>query len=114
MIVEPIQMNIGIAMPEPGYLQGVHDLCKKNGALLIFDEVKTGVKLARGGACEYFKIKPDMVCLAKAIGGGFPLAAFGARRDVMEVLEKGIVFHAGTYNANLLALPPDLPLLRKF
>ena len=113
VIVEPIQMNIGIAMPEPGYLQGVHDLCKKNGALLIFDEVKTGVKLARGGACEYFKIKPDMVCLAKAIGGGFPLAAFGARRDVMEVLEKGIVFHAGTYNANLVGVTAGLATLTK-
>jgi len=100
VIVEPIQMNIGIAMPEPGYLQGVHDMCKKNGALFIMDEVKTGVKLAPGGACEYFGVKPDLICLAKAIGGGFPLAAFGGRREVMDVLSKGIVFHAGTYNAN--------------
>jgi glutamate-1-semialdehyde 2,1-aminomutase len=111
VIVEPIQMNIGVAMPEPGYLQGVHDLCKKHGALLIFDEVKTGVKLARGGACEYFKIKPDMICLAKAIGGGFPLAAFGARKDVMQVLEKGTVFHAGTYNANAIGVSAGVATL---
>jgi len=113
VIVEPIQMNIGIAMPEQGYLQGVHDLCKKNGALLIFDEVKTGAKLARGGACEYFKIKPDMICLAKAIGGGFPLAAFGARREIMEVLEKGTVFHAGTYNANAIGVAAGVATLTK-
>jgi glutamate-1-semialdehyde 2,1-aminomutase len=113
VIVEPIQMNIGIAMPQPGYLQGVHELCKKNGALLIFDEVKTGAKLARGGACEYFKIKPDMICLAKAIGGGFPLAAFGARREIMEVLEKGTVFHAGTYNANAIGVAAGVATLTK-
>lgn len=113
VIVEPIQMNIGIAMPQPGYLQGVHDLCKKNGALLIFDEVKTGAKLARGGACEYFKVKPDMVCLAKAIGGGFPLAAFGARREIMQVLEKGTVFHAGTYNANAIGVAAGYATLTK-
>lgn len=113
VIVEPIQMNIGIAMPQQGYLQGVHELCKKNGALLIFDEVKTGAKLARGGACEYFKMKPDMICLAKAIGGGFPLAAFGARREIMEVLEKGIVFHAGTYNANAIGVAAGVATLTK-
>jgi glutamate-1-semialdehyde 2,1-aminomutase len=113
VIVEPIQMNIGIAMPQQGYLQGVHELCKKNGALLIFDEVKTGAKLARGGACEYFKMKPDMICLAKAIGGGFPLAAFGARREIMEVLEKGTVFHAGTYNANAIGVAAGVATLTK-
>ncbi|MCI0444053.1 aspartate aminotransferase family protein [bacterium] len=113
VIVEPIQMNIGIAMPQQGYLQGVHDLCKKHGALLIFDEVKTGAKLARGGACEYFKVKPDMICLAKAIGGGFPLAAFGARREIMEVLEKGTVFHAGTYNANAIGVAAGVATLTK-
>jgi glutamate-1-semialdehyde 2,1-aminomutase len=113
VIVEPIQMNIGIAMPQQGYLQGVHELCKKHGALLIFDEVKTGAKLARGGACEYFKMKPDMICLAKAIGGGFPLAAFGARREIMEVLEKGTVFHAGTYNANAIGVAAGVATLTK-
>jgi len=113
VIVEPIQMNIGVCMPQQGYHHALLNICHKNGALLIFDEVKTGVKLARGGACEYFEIKPDMVCLAKAIGGGFPLAAFGARREIMEVLEKGIVFHAGTYNANAIGIAAGLATLTK-
>src|SRR6201984_2851254 len=71
VIVEPIMMNVGILMPDPGYHQALREITKKNGALLIFDEVKTGAKLARGGACEYFKVNPDIVCLAKSIGGGF-------------------------------------------
>jgi glutamate-1-semialdehyde 2,1-aminomutase len=65
-------MNIGICMPEPGYLEGLREICTREGALLIFDEVKTGAKLGRGGACEYFNIKADIVTLAKSIGGGFP------------------------------------------
>jgi glutamate-1-semialdehyde 2,1-aminomutase len=113
VILEPIPMNMGVVMPEPGFLEGLRALCDKHGALLIFDEVKTGVKLARGGASEYFKIKPDMVCLAKAIGGGFPIAAFGARRDVMGVLEKGTVFHAGTYNANTVGVAAGYAALTK-
>jgi len=100
VIVEPIMMNIGICMPEAGYLEGLRDLCTKYGALLIFDEVKTGAKLARGGACEYFKIKPDIICLAKSIGGGFSLAAFAARKELMDIIAQYKVFHAGTYNTN--------------
>ena len=113
VILEPIPMNIGVVMPEPGYLQAVQKMCQGNGALLILDEVKTGVKLARGGACEYFNIKPDLICLAKAIGGGFPLAAFGGRRDVMDVLEKGNVFHAGTYNSNTVGVAAGYAMLTK-
>lgn len=113
VILEPIPMNMGVVMPEPGFLEGVRALCNKHGALLIFDEVKTGVKLARGGASEYFKMKPDMVCLAKAIGGGFPIAAFGASREVMSVLEKGTVFHAGTYNANTVGVAAGYAALTK-
>lgn len=113
VILEPIMFNIGVAMPDPGYLQAVHDLCKQNGALFIMDEVKTGVKLASGGACEYFNLKPDLVCLAKAIGGGFPLAAFGGRLEVMEVLDKGIVFHAGTYNSNTVGIAAGYAMLTK-
>ena len=79
VIVEPIMMNVGILMPDPGYLQALRSDHANHGALLIFDEVKTGAKLARGGACEYFQITPDMVCLAKSIGGGFSLAAFASR-----------------------------------
>jgi len=113
IILEPIPMNMGIVMPEPGFLEGLRSLCDQHGALLIFDEVKTGVKLARGGACEYFKIKPDVICLAKAIGGGFPLAAFGSSRKIMSVLEKGIVFHAGTYNANTVGVAAGYAALTK-
>lgn len=113
VIVEPIPMNIGIAMPEPGYLEGVQKMCRENGTLFIMDEVKTGVKLARGGAKEYFGLDPDLICLAKAIGGGFPLAAFGGRKEVMDVLDKGIVFHAGTYNANAVGIAAGYAVLTK-
>lgn len=113
VILEPIPMNIGVCMPEQDYLKNVQEMCRSNGALLILDEVKTGVKLARGGACEYFGIKPDLICLAKAIGGGFPMAAFGGRKDVMEVLDKGIVFHAGTYNSNTVGVAAGLAMLTK-
>ncbi len=113
VIVEPVPMNIGIVMPEPGFLEGLRALCTKHGALLIFDEVKTGAKLGRGGACEYFNIKPDMICLAKSIGGGFPLAAFGGRRDVMDVIAQGKVFHAGTYNTNCTVIAAGLAVFRQ-
>lgn len=113
VIVEPIMMNVGICMPDPGYLQGLRDLCTKHGALLIFDEVKTGAKLARGGACEYFKIKPDIVCLAKSIGGGFSLAAFATRKEFMDVIAQHKVFHAGTYNTNPLAMAAGIATFRE-
>jgi glutamate-1-semialdehyde 2,1-aminomutase len=113
VITEPIPMNIGVCMPQPGYLQAVQKMCHDNGALFILDEVKTGVKLARGGACEHFNLKPDLICLAKAIGGGFPMAAFGGRKEVMEVLDKGIVFHAGTYNSNTVGVAAGYAMLTK-
>ncbi len=113
LIVEPVMMNVGICMPEEGYLQGVRELCAHHGALLIFDEVKTGAKLARGGACEYFKVKPDIVCLAKSIGGGFPLAAYGARKEVMDAIAQHKVFHAGTYNTNPLVMAAGLATFRE-
>jgi glutamate-1-semialdehyde 2,1-aminomutase len=113
VIVEPIMMNVGICMPEPGYLQGLRELCTKYGALYIFDEVKTGAKLARGGACEYFKVKPDIVCLAKSIGGGFSLAAFGARKEAMDVIAQHKVFHAGTYNTNPLVMAAGIATFRE-
>src|SRR2546423_3149130 len=80
IILEPILMNVGLCLPQPGFLQGLRDICNKNGALLIFDEVKTGAKLAWGGASEFFGVQPDLICLAKSIGGGLPLGAFGASR----------------------------------
>jgi glutamate-1-semialdehyde 2,1-aminomutase len=113
IIVEPIMMNVGILMPEEGYLQGLREIAGKNGALLIFDEVKTGAKLARGGACEYFGVKPDIVCLAKSIGGGFSLAAFAARREIMDLIAQHKVFHGGTYNTNPVAMAAGLATFRE-
>jgi len=113
VIVEPIMMNVGILMPDEGYHQGLREITKKHGALLIFDEVKTGAKLARGGACEYFGIKPDIVCLAKSIGGGFSLAAFAARREIMNLIADHRVFHGGTYNTNPVAMAAGLATFRE-
>src|SRR6202042_1282029 len=113
VIIEPIMMNVGILMPEEGYHQALREITKKNGALLIFDEVKTGAKLARGGACEYFKVKPDIVCLAKSIGGGFSLAAFASTREVMGLISDHRVFHGGTYNTNPVAMAAGLATFRE-
>jgi glutamate-1-semialdehyde 2,1-aminomutase len=113
VIVEPIMMNVGILMPDPGYHQALREITKKNGALLIFDEVKTGAKLARGGACEYFKVNPDIVCLAKSIGGGFSLAAFASTRRVMGLISDHRVFHGGTYNTNPVAMAAGLATFRE-
>src|SRR4051812_33242089 len=104
LILEPVPMNIGVCMPQAGFLEGLRTLCTKHGALLIFDEVKTGAKLGRGGACEYFKIKPDMVCLAKSIGGGLPLGAFGARREGIDTISQSKGFHSGTHKNKPLVL----------
>jgi glutamate-1-semialdehyde 2,1-aminomutase len=111
VIVEPIMMNISVCMPDPGYLEGLQALCRENGALLIFDEVKTGVKLARGGACEYFRMKPDIITLAKSIGGGFSLGAFAASAEIMATVASGKAFHAGTYNTNPLAMSAGIATL---
>src|SRR6202011_677911 len=86
IILEPILMNVGLCMPQPGFLEGLREICTNHGALLIFDEVKTGAKLGWGGASEYFGVKPDMITLAKSIGGGMPLAAFGASKKVMDLI----------------------------
>jgi glutamate-1-semialdehyde 2,1-aminomutase len=104
VIVEPIMLNMGVTEPDPGFLQGLRDLCTHYGALLLFDEVKTGVKIAPGGASEHYKIHPDIVILAKAIGGGTPLAAFGASAAIMEEINSFRVIHVGTYASNPLAL----------
>src|SRR3989475_13331495 len=97
-------MNMGVTEPLPDFLPGLRGLCSEFGALLIFDEVKTGVKIARGGATEYYKVTPDITVLAKAIGGGMPLAAFGASADIMEELNSLRVIHVGTYASNPVTL----------
>jgi len=105
VILEAVPGNMGCIPPQPGYLEGLRRLCNQHGALLIIDEVMTGFRLARGGACERFGITPDLVALGKIIGGGLPLAAFGGRRDVMQRLSPlGPVYQAGTLSGNPLAV----------
>ena len=87
IIVEPVQFNIGVVPPKPGFLERLRELATEHGAVLIFDEVKTGVVLAWGGAYEYFGVQPDLFCLAKSIGGGIPIGAFGGKREVMAAIE---------------------------
>ena len=113
IILEPILMNVGLCMPQPGFLAGLREIATKNGALLIFDEVKTGAKLAWGGASEFFGVKPDLICLAKSIGGGAPLAAFGASRAVMDLISQHKVFHGGTYNTNRISMAAGLATFRE-
>ena len=113
IILEPILMNVGLCLPQPGFLQGLRDMATRHGALLIYDEVKTGAKLGWGGASEYFGVKPDMICLAKSIGGGFPLAAFGTHRWVMDLISQHKVFHGGTYNTNPVSMAAGLATFRE-
>jgi glutamate-1-semialdehyde 2,1-aminomutase len=104
MILEPALMNAGVIPPEPGYLEGLRDLLHRHGALLAFDEVKTGVTIAAGGATERFGVRPDVVALAKAIGGGIPVAAIGGTEEAMRVLVDGTMEGEGTFNGNPLAM----------
>jgi len=113
IILEPILMNVGLCLPQSGFLQGLREIATKNGALLIFDEVKTGAKLGWGCASEYFGVAPDMICLAKSIGGGFPLAAFGTHRSVMDLISQHKVFHGGTYNTNPVSMAAGLATFRE-
>lgn len=104
IIMEPIMMNLGVVLPEPGYLQAVRDLTKKHGIVLIFDEVKTGLCIAPGGATDLYGVTPDLVTMAKALGGGFPTGAIGGTEEVMSVVEDGSVYQVGTYNGNPLVM----------
>jgi glutamate-1-semialdehyde 2,1-aminomutase len=104
MIVEPAMMNCGVILPEPGYLQGLKDLCHENGAYLAFDEVKTGATLTYGGAVEAFGVVPDVICLAKAIGGGTPCGAIGSTEDLYGPVIRGEYDMAGTFNGNPLTM----------
>src|SRR5487761_924104 len=104
VIVEPAMMNIGFVLPDDGYLAGVVETAHRHGAVAIFDEVKTGVTIAPGGATERFGVQPDVIALAKAIGGGLPCGAVGGRQDVMAVIEDKRVAQMGTFNGNPLTL----------
>ena len=111
-IVEPAMQNIGIVLPLPGYLAKVRELTRKYGTLLIFDEVKTGLTVGWGGATRHFGVQPDLICLAKSIGGGLPIGAFGGRADVMAGITEGNVLHLGTFNGNPLVSAAALAVLR--
>jgi glutamate-1-semialdehyde 2,1-aminomutase len=114
VIMEPVPANAGLYLPEPGYLEGIRKLCTDHGALLIFDEVMTGFRLAPGGAQEVFGITPDLTTLGKVIGGGLPVGAFGGRSDVMDHLAPlGPVYQAGTLSGNPLALASGLAQLKE-
>lgn len=104
MVVEPVVENLSIVVPDAGYLAGVRELCDEHGVVLLFDEVKTGLTAGYAGAAQRLGVKPDLITLAKSIGGGLPLAAFGGRREVMEVVVDGRMAHFGTYNGNPLVM----------
>jgi glutamate-1-semialdehyde 2,1-aminomutase len=104
VIVEPVMMNLGIVMPDDGYLAQVREIAHRHGALLIFDEVKTGCTIAPGGATERLGVTPDIIALAKAIGGGVPCGAVGGRADVMAMIDEDRVAQFGTFNGNPLTM----------
>jgi glutamate-1-semialdehyde 2,1-aminomutase len=102
VIVEPMLGNSASIMPQPGFLEKIRELCDKFGIVLIFDEVKTGFRVAKGGAQEYFGIQADLVTYAKAMGNGFPIAAIAGKEDVMMTIEPGSLAHGGTYSGNVV------------
>jgi glutamate-1-semialdehyde 2,1-aminomutase len=112
VILEPVAGNMGVVVPTKEFLQGLRDLTTKYGALLIFDEVITGFRLARGGAQEYFGILPDLTTLGKIIGGGLPVGAYGGRKEIMEMMAPvGPVYQAGTLSGNPLAMAAGIAML---
>jgi glutamate-1-semialdehyde 2,1-aminomutase len=104
VIMEAAMMNLGVVLPKPGYLEAVREITRRHGIVLIFDEVKTGIAIAAGGATEKWGVMPDMVTLAKALGGGLPTGAIGGSDEVMSVVEDGSVYQVGTYNGNPLGM----------
>jgi len=114
VVVEPVAGNMGVVPPPDGFLEGLRRLCDESGALLVFDEVITGFRVARGGAQERFGVLPDLTVLGKVVGGGLPLAAFGGGADLMERLAPaGDVYQAGTLSGNPLATAAGLSVLRR-
>src|SRR5437764_1987103 len=111
VITEAVLMNVGIMLPEEGYLQGVRDITRRHDVLLIFDEVKTGVTVAPGGITELYPVEPDLICLAKSIGGGMPIGVFGGREEVMRHINHEEVLHLGTFNGNPMSMRAGLVTL---
>ena len=113
VIVEPVAANMGVVPPAEGFLESLRELTREAGALLVFDEVITGFRLARGGAQELFGVLPDLTCLGKVIGGGLPVGAYGGRREIMEqVAPSGAVYQAGTLSGNPMAMAAGIVTLR--
>ena len=113
VIVEPVAANMGVVLPEEGFLTGLRRICDENGALLIFDEVITGFRLSLSGAQGYFGVRPDLTTFGKIIGGGMPVGAYGGRKDVMELIApSGPVYQAGTLSGNPVAMAAGLAQLR--
>lgn len=113
VIIEPVAGNMGVVLPQQGFLEKLKDLCQENSILLIFDEVMTGFRLAPGGAQEIFGIQPDLTTLGKIIGGGLPVGAFGGRKEIMELLAPiGPVYQAGTLSGNPIAVSAGLAVLK--
>lgn len=114
VIVEPVAANMGVVAPAKGFLEGLRDITRRAGSLLVFDEVITGFRVARGGAQRRWNVKPDLTVLGKVIGGGLPVAAYGGRRDIMEMVAPlGPVYQAGTLSGNPLAMRAGLATLPK-
>ena len=113
VIVEPVAANMGVVLPQNGFLEFLRDITKQYGALLIFDEVITGFRLGLGGAQEYFHVKPDITTLGKIVGGGMPVGAYGGRREIMDMVSPvGKVYQAGTLSGNPIATAAGLETLR--
>jgi glutamate-1-semialdehyde 2,1-aminomutase len=113
LVVEPVAANMGVVPPKEGFLQFLRDITTKYGTVLIFDEVITGFRLSIGGATQYYGVKPDLITMGKIIGGGMPLAAYGGRRDIMEVISPlGSVYQAGTLSGNPIATAAGLATLK--
>ncbi len=112
LILEPVPGNMGLCLPNPGYLQGLRDICTQEGIILIFDEVMTGFRLSKGGAQELYGVTPDLTTLGKIIGGGMPVGAYGGKKEIMEfVSPAGPVYQAGTLSGNPIAMAAGLTML---
>ncbi len=113
LIIEPVAGNMGVINPEPGYLDFLREITRENESLLIFDEVITGYRIARGGAQELYDIKPDITCLGKIIGGGLPIGAYGGKKEIMDyIAPEGPVYQAGTLSGNPLAMTAGITTLK--
>ncbi|MGA1861815.1 glutamate-1-semialdehyde 2,1-aminomutase [Deferribacter thermophilus] len=113
VIIEPVAGNMGVVLPKENFLKELEELCKNEGALLIFDEIITGFRLCKGGAQEYFGINPDITTLGKIIGGGLPVGAYGGKKEIMEIISPvGPVYQAGTLSGNPLAMAAGIETLK--